>query len=89
MLPSVFATSVCVPRVGHSYALPPQEILWDQQAGLAQAPINLTILYLILVRMRFCVSSFKTLFPPIVWSPCSQTPLAFKAKFSGGSSSQC
>ena len=31
----------------------------------------------------------ESLFPPILWSSCTQAPLVFKAKYSGGSSSQC
>ena len=29
------------------------------------------------------------LFPPVLWNSCDQTLLAFKARFSGGSSSHC
>ena len=29
------------------------------------------------------------LFPPVLWNSCNQTPLAFKARFSGVSSSRC
>ena len=28
-------------------------------------------------------------FPPLLWNSCNQTPLAFKARFSGGSDSYC
>ena len=31
----------------------------------------------------------ELLFPPVLWNSCDQTPLAFKARFSVGSSSHC
>ena len=36
-----------------------------------------------------CPPRVESLFPPVLWSSCTQAPLAFKAKGSGGSSSQC
>ena len=36
-----------------------------------------------------CLPNVESLFPPVLWSSCSQTSLAFNAKCSRGSSSQC
>ena len=43
------------------------------------------------VHMKPCVHPprVESVFPPVLWSSCTQAPLAFKAKCSGGSSSQC
>ena len=43
------------------------------------------------VHMKPCVHPprVESLFPPVVWSSCTQVPLAFKPKCSEGSSSQC
>ena len=45
----------------------------------------------VLVHTRPCVRPprMEFLFPPVLWNPCDQNPLAFKARFSGGSSSHC
>ena len=50
-------TSVYVPRLSRSRAPPPplQETLQDQQVGLAQAPIKLLLLPLVLVCVILCV----------------------------------
>ena len=37
----------------------------------------------------FCPQSMESLFPPVLRGSCSQAPLLFKAKCSGGSSSPC
>ena len=44
-----------------------------------------------LVYMKDCVylSRIRSLFLPVLWSSCAQVPLAFNAKCSGGSFSQC
>ena len=62
-----------------------------KQVGLAQVPINLMLLPLVLLCMRFCVHnlSVKPLFLLILWSSCNQFLLNFKAEYSGGSSSWC
>ena len=36
-----------------------------------------------------CLSRMGSLFPPVPWSSCTQAPLAFNARCSGGSFSQC
>ena len=43
------------------------------------------------VHTRPCVPPLRVefLFPPVLWSSCNQTPLAFTARFSQGSSSRC
>ena len=43
------------------------------------------------VHMKPCVCppTMKCLFPPVLWSSCIQSSLAFNAKCPGGSSSQC
>ena len=45
----------------------------------------------VLVVTGFCVSLLRVefLFAPVFWNPCSQIPLAFIARCSGGSYSQC
>ena len=70
---------------------PPQETLQDQQAGPTQAPIELLLLPLVPVHVRVYVHPLrvKSVFPTILWSSCFQALLAFKSKYSGGSSSQC
>ena len=55
MLPDISTTSVYDPGVGHSHLLPPQETLQNQQVGLAQAPIKLLLLPLVLVCVILCV----------------------------------
>ena len=42
----------------------PQEVLQDQQVGLAQASIKLLLLPWVLVRMRFCVCSLRASVSP-------------------------
>ena len=42
------------------------------------------------LHLRACVSPpMEFLFPPVLWNSFDQTPLAFKARFSGVSSSHC
>ena len=43
------------------------------------------------VHVKVCVrlSRIESLFPPVLWSPCTQAPLAFNARCSRGSFSQC
>ena len=43
------------------------------------------------VHVKVCVHILRmgSLFPPVLWSSCVQAPLAFNAKCSGGSFSQC
>ena len=45
----------------------------------------------VLVRVRpyVCLPRVEFLFPPVLWNSCDQTLLAFKARFTGGSSSRC
>ena len=61
--------NVYVPRVSHNHPQPLQEILQDQQVGLAQAPIKLPFLSWVLEHVRFCVYSLsvKSLFPSVLW----------------------
>ena len=72
-------------------APPPQEILQDQQVGLAQAPIKLLLLLWAVEHLRLCMHPLRVafLFPPVLWDSGDQAPLAFKASGSGGSSSWC
>ena len=76
-------TNVYVSRVSHNHIpLPSQETLFDQQAGLSQAPIKLLLVPLVPAHRRFCGCSpkVKSLFPP-VFSP------SIKPKALGGFSS--
>ena len=43
------------------------------------------------VNVKVCVSLLRMgpLFPPVLWSSCAQAPLAFNARCSRGSFSQC
>ena len=43
------------------------------------------------VHLKVCVHLLRmgSLFPPVLWSSCAQAPLAFKARCSRGSFSQC
>lgn len=79
-IPGAYATSVLALTLSHSRPLPPEETLQDQQVGLAQGPMKLALLLLVLVCMRFCVPLLR-----VKSVSCSQ---AFKAKCSGGLSSQ-
>ena len=41
------------------------------------------------VHETLCTPGVEFLFPSVLWNSCNQTPLAFKARFSGGSSFCC
>ena len=41
------------------------------------------------VLMKPCVHPPRVEFPPLLWSSCDQPPLAFIARYSGGSSFLC
>ena len=41
------------------------------------------------VKVCVCLLRMGSLFPPVLWSPCAQAPLAFNARCSRGSFSQC
>ena len=45
--------------------------------------------FLVCTRPCVCPPRVEFLFPPVLWNSCSQSPLAFKARFSGGFSSSC
>ena len=70
---------------------PPKETLQYHQEGLAQSPMRSLPFSLgpgahgIRVRLP----RVESLFPPALLNSCHQTLLAFKARFSGGSSSYC
>ena len=41
------------------------------------------------VKVCVCLLRMGSPFPPVLWSSCTQAPLAFNARCSGGSFSQC
>ena len=41
------------------------------------------------VKVCVCLLRMGSLFPPVLWSSCAQAPLAFNARCSRGSFSQC
>ena len=84
-------TSVLVCTVSYICLPPPQESLQDQQVGLPQDPMKSLLFPWVLVHTRICVHPprVESLFPPVLWSSCTQALLTFKAKYSGGSFSQC
>ena len=77
IFPGTSATSVLVSTVSHSYPLPPQETLQDQQLGLAQAPSSHCFFPWVLVCTRPCVHPprMESLFPSVLWTSCNQAPL--------------
>ena len=85
----ISATGVHVPRMSYSHLLPPKKTFQDQHVGLAQAPMKSLLLPWVLVHMRPCVCPprVESLFPSVLLSSCNQAPLAFKAEYSGSSSS--
>ena len=86
----ISATGVHIPKVSYSLPPPSQKTLQDQQVGLAQAPMKSLLLLWVLVCVRPWVHPpWVEFFTPVLWSSCTQAPLAFKAKYSGGSSSWC
>ena len=84
-------TSVLSPTVSHSQPLPHHGTLQDPQVGLAQAPMESLLCAGSPVHVKSCVHPprVESLFPPVLWSSCTQALLAFKVKCSGGSSSWC
>ena len=77
--------------VSHSQPPSPQETFKDLQVVLAYAPMGVTALPWVPVHVKTCAcpARVESLFPPVLWSSCTQAPLTSKAKCSGGSSSQC
>ena len=86
ILSSTSATNVSSPQ----WATLQETFLQDQLVGLVQTPMKLLLFPLspsvhktlyVICRNRVPVS--------LLWSSCNQALLAFKAKYSGGPSSQC
>ena len=87
-LPRTTTASVFVPAVSHTP--PSQETLQYQQVGLAQTLTRSLLFSLGPSHTRPCVCPLRVEF--VSSSPVEflwQTPVAFKARFSGGSSSHC
>ena len=61
----------------------------DQQAGLTQAPVESLLLLGPSVHVTLWAYQEQSLFPPVLWSSCTQALLALKARCSVGSFSQC
>ena len=61
----------------------------DQQAGLTQAPVESLLLLGPSVHVTLWAYQEQSLFPPVLWSSCTQALLALKARCSSGSFSQC
>ena len=82
----VTATTACSPP-----PLPPKETLHDQVVGLAQAPMKSLLFPWFPVHLKPCVHPprVELPFPPVLCSSYDQAPVAFKAKRSGSSTSQC
>ena len=76
----------CPSLMSHIYPLISQEILQELQSGLTQIPVE-SALSCDPVHLKACVCFLRmeTLFPPVLWSSCTQAPLALKAKCAGGS----
>ena len=92
VLPRNTSSSVSVPSVSHSCPLPPHEALQYQQVYLVQALMKSLLFIpwvLVCTKPRVCPPIVEFLFPLILWNSCNQTPMAFKGRFSGGSSSHC
>ena len=68
-----------------------QETLQDQQVGLVWAHMRPQLILIGLGVTRPCIQPPRVefLLPPVLWNCQDQTPLAFKARFSGGFSSYC
>ena len=90
-VPAMSFTSFYHPRESHNHLLSPQETLQGQQVGLSQAPIESLLFPWDPVYTGPCVHPprVESLFPPVLWSSCSQALLAFKAKCFGVLFSQC
>ena len=67
---------------------PLQETLQYYQVGLAQSLKGFYPWVLVHTRLCVCPPRTEFLFHPVLWKPCIQTLLAFKARFSGDSSSR-
>ena len=91
IFPRSTTASVLVPAMSHSRPLPPQETLWYEQVSLIQSlPRWLLFSPWVLMGTRPCLhpSRVEFLVPPDLWNSCDQIPLAFKDRFSGGSSTR-
>ena len=67
-----------------------QDVLQELQSGLTQIPME-TALPWDPVHVKVCVHLLRmgSPFPPVLWSSCIQASLAFNARCSRGSFSQC
>ena len=88
-LPDISVTSFYDSRENNRHLLSPQKTPQDQHVGLAQAPVKSLLFPWLLVCTRICMhpARVESLLPPVLWRSCSQAPLPFKVKYSGGSSS--
>lgn len=85
------ATSVWVLRVNASHLLPLWELVQEQQVCLTRTPFKWLLLPWVPAHVRFCGSPLRVefLFSTTLWLSWNKPCWPFKAKCSGGSSSQC
>ena len=84
-LPDMSATGFYDPRESHSCCLPSRP---SKPAGNDSYVVTAFALGFG-VHKTLCALQEWNLFPPVLWSSCSEAPWAFKAKWSEGSSSWC
>ena len=73
-----------------SHPTPPQQTLL-RPAGMTHGPMK-SVHFCPgsqCTHTRVCPPGVELLFPPVLWHSCTQAPLDYKAKCSGGSSSWC
>ena len=85
VLPRTTIISVFVPTASHRHpAFAGDSPIWAGRSGLGSYEVTAFPL-----GWCMCPPRVEFLFPPVLWNSCDQTPLAFKGRFCGTSSSCC